>query len=125
VLTRSVRVVTTTVDAGPEPWLAEGGDPVVGYLSEVLTALGGLAAGTGRMDDAARVDRISVLEKVKAAVAAAQVAEIVRFARSQVASQRDARVDYRRLGQGIAEQVGLATRTGPWHGGASSPWPET
>jgi len=57
-----------------------------------------------------------VLEKVKAAVAAAQAAEVVRFARSQVASQRDARVDYRRLGQGIAEQVGLATRTGPWHG---------
>ncbi len=56
----------------------------LGYLSEVLTALGGVSAGTGRIDDAARVDRISMLEKIKAAAAAAQAAEIVQFARSQV-----------------------------------------
>jgi hypothetical protein len=105
-----------TVDAGPEPWLADGGDPVVGYLSEVLSAVGGLAAGTGPVGDAVRVDRIHVLEKVKASVAAAQAAEIVQFARSQVASQRDAGVNYRRSGQGIAEQIGLATGNGPWHG---------
>ena len=105
-----------TVEAGPEPWLGDGGDPVVGYLSEVVTALGGVASGTGGVEDAVRVDRISMLEKVKAAAAAAQAAEMVRFARSQVACQRDAGVDYRRLGQGIAEQIGLATRTGPWHG---------
>ena len=77
------------VEAGPELWLVDGGDSVVGYLSEVLTALAGLAAGTGRVD-AARVDRIGVLEKVKAAVAAAQVAEIVQFGRSQGSAQREA-----------------------------------
>ena len=66
--------------------------------------------------DATRVDRIALLEKVKAAVAAAQAAEIVAFARSQVAAQQDAGVNYRRLGQGIAEQVGLATSTSGWHG---------
>ena len=89
---------------------------MVGYLSEVLTAVGGLAAGAGRVDDATRADRIRLLERVKAAVAAAQAAEIVQFARSQVARQREAGVNYRRLGQGIAEQIGLATRTGSWHG---------
>ena len=110
--------MTTTVDAAPELAFAEGGDPMLGYLWEVLAAVGGLASPGvgGAVDDAARVDRISVLEKVKAAVAAAQAAEIVQLARSQVASQRDAGVDYRRLGQGIAEQIGLATSTGPWHG---------
>ena len=38
------------------------------------------------------------------------------FARSQVAQQQEAGVNYRRLGQGIGEQVGLATRTSGWHG---------
>jgi hypothetical protein len=104
--------MTTTTGAAPELGFAEG-DAVAGYRSEVLTALGGLAAARCRVDDAARVDRISMLEKIKAAAAAAQAAEIVRFARSQVAAQRDAGVNYRRLGQGIAEQIGLATRTGP------------
>ena len=68
------------------------------------------------MDDATRIDRISLLERIKAAVAAAQTTEIVRFAQSQVAAQREAGVDYRRLGRGIAEQVGLATKLSPWHG---------
>ena len=108
--------MTTTVGAASELGFAAGCDAVAGYLSEVLTALGGLAAGTGRVDDATRVDRISLLEKIKGAVAAAQAAEMVQFARSQVAAQRDVGVNYRRLGQGIAEQIGLATRTGPWHG---------
>ena len=57
-----------------------------------------------------------MLEKIKAAAAAAQAAEIVQFARSQVAAQRDTGVNHRRLGQGIAEQIGLATHTGGWHG---------
>ena len=89
---------------------------MLGYLSEVLAALGGFAAGTGAVDDAARVDRIAVLEQIKAAAAATQAAEIVQFARSQVAVQRDAGVDYRKLGRGIAEQIGLATRLTPWLG---------
>ena len=105
------------MDAGQEPWLADGEDPVLGYLSEVLTALGGVSAGMGRIDDAARVDRISMLEKIKAAAAAAQAAEIVCV--RPVAGRRSSvryGVNYRRLGQGIAEQVGLATHTGGWQG---------
>ena len=89
---------------------------MLGYLSEVLTAFGGVASGTGGVEDAARVDRISMLEKIKAAAAAAQAAEVVQFARGQVAAQREVGVNYRRLGQGIAEQVGLATKTGGWQG---------
>ena len=67
-------------------------------------------------DGATRVERIAALEKIKAAAAAAQAAEIVSFAKSQVAEQQTAGVDYRRLGCGIGDQVGLATRTGPWQG---------
>jgi hypothetical protein len=80
--------------------------------------VGGLARpGVGvAVADAVRVDRISLLEKLKAAVAAAQAGEIVRFAQGQVAAQRQVGVNYRRLGRGIAEQIGLATGTSAWHG---------
>ena len=80
------------------------------------TGIGGIVDANGSVDDPVRIDRISLLEQVKAAAAAAQAAEIVQFARSQVAAQREAGVDYRKLGQGIADQIGLATKTGPWHG---------
>ncbi len=107
--------MTVTVDVEPEAGASDG-DAVAGWLGGVLTALGGLAAATARIGDAARVDRIALLERVKAATAAAQAAEIVAFARSQVAAQQDAGVDYRRLGRGIGQQVALATGTSGWHG---------
>ena len=110
----SVWFVTATVDTGPVPGL--DGDAVLGYLSQVLTTLGGLTSGGGEVDAGVRIDRISLLEKVKAAAAAVQAAEIVKFAQAQVAAQKDAGVHPRRLGRGIAEQLGLATKTGPWHG---------
>ena len=77
---------------------------------------GWLAAGEGTTDSATRIERISALERIKAAAAAAQAAEVVRFAQAQVAEQQSAGVDYRRLGKGIGDQVGMATRIGPWHG---------
>ena len=104
---------TVTIEPGQG---AFDGDAVTGWLVEVLAGLGGLAAGSVGVDDAARIDRIAMLERVKAAVAAAQAAEIVGFARAQVAGQQDAGVNYRRLGQGIGEQVALACGTSPWHG---------
>ena len=108
--------MTATVDTEPLQGAGDG-DAVVGYLQQMLAAVGGLALdGTGPVDDAVRVDRIALLEQIKAAAAAAQAAEIVAFARSQVAAQQSVGVDYRRLGQGIAEQVGLATHTSGWHG---------
>jgi hypothetical protein len=118
VLVGNVFSVTTTADAGPELGIADGPDPVLGYLADVLAVIGGLASRgiAVPVDDPGRIDRIAVLERIKAAVAAAQASEIVQFAKGQVAAQRGAGVDYRRLGRGVAEQVGLATRTSPWHG---------
>ena len=77
---------------------------------------GWLAADEGTTDSATRIERISALERIKAAAAAAQAAEVVRFAQAQVAEQQSAGVDYRRLGKGIGDQVGMATKIGPWHG---------
>ena len=96
--------------------LAEEPDPTLQALGRMLAELGGLTYAGGSAEDAARVDRIAILEQIKHAAAAAQAGEIVRFARSQVAAQRTAGVNYRRLGQGIAEQVGLACRVSGWHG---------
>jgi hypothetical protein len=61
-----------------------------------------------RWGDASRIDRIARLEKLRAATAALQVAESVRFAQSQVAEQMAANVDPEAIGRGIAEQIGLA-----------------
>lgn len=92
------------------------GDAVLGWLEEARTVFGWLAAGDGSADGATRIQRIAAFEKIKAAAAAAQLAEVVRFARSQVAEQHDAGVHYRRLGKGIGDQIGMATKAGPWHG---------
>ena len=106
--------MTALVDDTPA--LGFGDDAVLGWLSGVLAGVGGIVDATGAVDDGTRIDRISLLEKIKGAAAAAQCAEIVRFARSQVAAQQQAGVDYRRLGRGIGDQVGLATKTGGWRG---------
>jgi hypothetical protein len=110
-------VLNVTITADPVPDLAlEGPDPTLEWLGQLLCGLGGLSYAETAVDDAVRVDRIAVLEQIKHVAAAAQAGEIVRFARSQVAAQREAGVNYRRLGQGIAEQVGLACRVSGWHG---------
>ena len=112
----SSSVVFVTLTAEPTADLAVEPDPMLGCLAQMLAELGGLTYAGGSAEDAARVDRIAILEQIKHAAAAAQAGEIVRFARSQVAAQRTAGVNYRRLGQGIAEQVGLACRVSGWHG---------
>ena len=114
----SVGGVTATVAPEDEIQLDEpAGDAVLGWLDEARGVFGWLAADpTPAIDGATRIERIAVLEKIKAAAAAAQAAEIVTFAKSQVAEQRSAGVDYRRLGRGIGDQIGMATRTGPWQG---------
>ena len=63
-----------------------------------------------------RIDRIALLERIKGAVAAVQAAETVKFAQSQVDAQRAAGVDYRKLGRGIADQIALAVKVGPYEG---------
>ncbi len=101
------------------------GDAVVDDLTSILTRLAAVVADAVRgdqsehrdhVDDATRIDRIAALEQLKGAAAAAQAAETVRFARSQVADQLAADVDPRSIGRGIAEQLGMATKVGPWHG---------
>ena len=89
---------------------------MLGYLAEVLGSLGGLVPGGGTVTDAVRIDRIAMLEQIKGAVAAVQAAETVKFAQSQVAAQHAAGVDYRKLGRGIADQIALAVKVGPYEG---------
>jgi hypothetical protein len=62
------------------------------------------------MSDAVRIDRIGLLEKIKAAAAALQMAESVRFGQSQVQAQMAADVHPERIGRGIADQLGLACK---------------
>ena len=89
-------------------------DRLTGWLDDVLA---GLAEGVaecaspgdaGEVSDAARVDRIARLERVKAAAAALQMAESVRFAQSQAKAQLAADVHPKKIGRGIADQLGLA-----------------
>lgn len=90
-------------------------DPLTGWLDDVLSGLAvGVAdcasAEPGEVADAARIDRIARLEKVKAAAAALQAAESVRFAQSQAETQLAADVHPDKIGRGVADQLGLACR---------------
>jgi len=58
-----------------------------------------------------------VFEQLRGAVAAAQQAEMVAFARSQVEAHiADDTLDPRAVGRGIGDQIGLACRVSPFHG---------
>ena len=96
----------------PEPAADLDNDPQAGWLDDVLDGLAeGVAECTGDgpvVPDAARVDRIARLEKIKAAAAALQMAESVRFAQSQAERQLAADVHPDKIGRGIADQLGLA-----------------
>lgn len=92
---------------------ATSGDEVVGWLQQVLVQLPSVPEAP---DDAARIDRIAALERVKAAAAAAQSREMVTFAASQEALQREAGLRVRLVGRGVAEQIALAVRCSPVSG---------
>ncbi|HET8614630.1 MAG TPA: DUF222 domain-containing protein [Actinomycetales bacterium] len=68
------------------------------------------------VDDAALVDEIAGLERVKAASAARQARLTVMFDISQRARQRAAGLPAKHVGKGIAEQVALARRESPSRG---------
>lgn len=61
-----------------------------------------------------RIDRIRLLEELKAAAAAAQAIETVAFAVSQREAQRAAGVPEPQVSRGIPEQVGLARQISPY-----------
>jgi hypothetical protein len=101
----------------------EVGDAVAAELTAVLARLGELAEGP--VDDptvtaAVRVDRIAVLEQLRAGVAAAQHTEMVAFARARVDEQGElvaaGRLDPEKLGRGIADEIALAAHVSPSQG---------
>jgi hypothetical protein len=81
-------------------------DPVTARLDGILDELVAVVADNTPVRDAARIDRIARLEQLRAATAALQAAESVRFAQSQVAEQLAADVHPDKIGRGIAEQSG-------------------
>jgi hypothetical protein len=93
-----------------------------GRLVELVDALTATGAGAGGEEDAARVDRIRLLEQLKAAAAAAQAVETAAFVAGQRARQKAAGVPAARLGRGIAAQVGLARRISPFQATRYTGW---
>jgi hypothetical protein len=89
-------------------------DPQTGWLDAVLAGLADSVAdcaraeNLGEVPDRVRIDRIARLEKIKAAAAALQIAESVRFAQSQAEAQLAADVHPDKIGRGVADQLGLA-----------------
>jgi hypothetical protein len=88
-------------------------DALVARLDEMLADLAAAVADNTLASDAVRIDRIALLEKLRAATAALQAAETVRLAQSQVTEQLAADVHPTAVGRGIAEQIGLACRISP------------
>jgi hypothetical protein len=88
-------------------------DGLVVRLDEMLAEFADAVADNHPVLDADRIDRIARLEKLRAATAALQAAESVRFAQSQVAEQLGANVHPDAIGRGIAEQIGLACHISP------------
>ncbi|NMO92445.1 DUF222 domain-containing protein, partial [Actinomycetospora sp. TBRC 11914] len=89
-------------------------------LAALLARLGELADSVDAVPDPVRIDRIALLEQTRAALAAAQHTEMVAFAGSQVAAHEAeiaaGRLDPRKLGTGIADQIALAAHVSPWQG---------
>lgn len=74
-------------------------DPFVARLDDLLTELAAVVGDDSAVDDADRIDRLDRLERARSVIAAVQVAETVRFARSQ------AKEIAGELRERIAEQV--------------------
>lgn len=98
-------------------------DEVSVELTSMLARLGELADGaadTPDVPDAVRIDRLALMEKLRAALVAAQHGEMVGFARGQVEAQKEeivsGRLDPTKLGRGIADQIALACHVSPWTG---------
>ena len=92
---------------------ARSQDSVVAELAGLLARLRHLGDRDAAVTSAVRIDRIALLEQVKAAVSGAQVAEMVQFAVGRVEEQRSADVHPRSLGRGIADEIALACHVSP------------
>jgi hypothetical protein len=97
--------------------------PTVAAGTATLAVLpAALAALDQDVADAERIDRIRLLEQLKAAAAAAQARETAAFAASQRAQQRVVGLPAKQVGMGIAAQVGLAKRMSPFHARRYTGW---
>ena len=84
---------------------------LLGELAE--TTSDALAGVDDESSEADLVDQVAVLERLRAAVAAAQAATMVRFARARVERQLAEDVHPRDVGRGVAEEIALACRVSP------------
>jgi ABC-type multidrug transport system fused ATPase/permease subunit len=64
-------------------------------------------------DDAACIDMIAAVERLKAAAAAFQLEKITQFARSQAEAKKAMGFEARHAMRGVPEQIGLATKVSP------------
>ena len=96
------------VEPGPPP-----ADPLTARFDDLILELGGYMSDGSPAVDGVRIDRIARLEKLRAATAALQAAETVRFARSQVAEQLAQDVHPNAIGRGIGDQIALACKISP------------
>jgi hypothetical protein len=101
----------------------EAGDAVSTELTALLARLAELANATPDPEPdggTALVDRIAVLERLRSSLAAAQHTAMVAFAKSQVAEQEtkiaEGKLDPRKLGRGIADQIALACHVSAYSG---------
>ncbi|KAB7744247.1 DUF222 domain-containing protein [Nostocoides sp. F2B08] len=102
---------TTDTTTAPEPAAAAL------TTADIAAFIGRLAAESPAGDDPARIDRIGMLEALKAAAAAAQAHDLVAFADSQLDDQVSRGVKAKDRGSGVGAQVALATRNSPHKGG--------
>lgn len=106
--------VTAVAEAGE---IFSPADPVTAELALLLARLGELATQPTETTDAARIDSIAFLERIKAAAAAAQHERMVVFAQSQVDQQLTQVLrDPRAVGRGIADQIALACHVSLFEG---------
>jgi hypothetical protein len=85
--------------------------PEARRLATVIGELAMLPAAVD--DDAARIDVIAELERMRSAVAAAQLQVIEAFTASQEAANRALGFEARAARRGVPEQIGLARRVSP------------
>ncbi|WP_375478557.1 DUF222 domain-containing protein [uncultured Jatrophihabitans sp.] len=95
------------------------GDADDALLSGVISTLAHLDQG---VEDGVRIDRIRLLEQLKAAAAAAQARETAAFADSQRAAQLADGVPAERASRGVAAQVALARRVSPYRAQRELGW---
>ncbi|NKX78304.1 DUF222 domain-containing protein [Gordonia amicalis] len=93
--------------------VAETRRPSTGDLRALVSLLAGMAAGAG---EAESVERLTVLEEIKSACAAAQVRETANLDQLRADDEAARNVPQQRRGRGLAAEVGLARKASPQKG---------